>query len=272
MAFYLNSEELKLKAPHGKVKLTIEYEGTNYYGWQRQGPAISTIQGTIEEALFKLFGQKINLAGAGRTDSGVHATNQIAHFIAPRDVRGYNFVHLFQAALPPDITIKDAVLMPSHFHSQVSAQGKKYVYRIWNEPLPSALRAKRALWIRKPLDLERLSGAAKILIGTHDFNCFRSEGSAVTNGTTRTVSEAKFLRSDEFVEFHIQGNGFLKQMVRNIVGTLLQIELNGRDPESILALINSKDRRQAGPTVEPQGLYLERVFYSPDLDNLAQPL
>jgi tRNA pseudouridine38-40 synthase len=258
-------------APHGKVKLTIEYDGTNYHGWQRQGAGVPSIQETIENALQELFKKKIHLMGAGRTDAGVHAENQVAHFIAPKDVKGYNFVYLFQALLPPDISIKKAELMPGDFHAQKSAIGKTYIYRIWNEPLPSALRAGHSLWMRKPLDIDRLNQACELLLGTHDFKCFRSEGSAV-NTTVRTMNFARFSKKGDFIEFEINGGGFLKQMVRNIVGTLLQIELGLRDIESIPALIESRDRTKAGPTVEPQGLYLSKVFYPAELDSLAKRL
>jgi tRNA pseudouridine38-40 synthase len=267
----LNFEELKALAPHGKVKLTIEYDGANFHGWQRQGQGMSSIQQTIEDAIEKLFKKKLHLIAAGRTDAGVHAENQIAHFIAPRDVKGFNFVHLFQAFCPPEITIKKAEWVPPHFHAQRSAISKTYIYRVWNNPEPSALRAKRSLWIRKPLDVARLNEACKYLLGTHDFSCFRSEGSRV-NSTVRTLTAAKVEKRGDYIEFEFSGTGFLKQMVRNMVGTLLQIELNDRDPLSLPGLIASKDRTQAGPTVQPQGLYLARVFYPPELDNLSQPL
>ena len=269
----MSSEERKTKAPHGKVKLTIEYDGTAYNGWQRQGKGIPSIQATLEDAVMKLMSveKKIPLFGAGRTDAGVHAINQVAHFIPPVDVRRFNFVHAFQALLPEDIVVKKAELVPADFHAQNLALSKTYIYRIWNEPIPSALRAKKSLWIRLPLNEQRLNKACQDLVGTHDFNAFRSLGSFV-NTTTRTIHWAKFIRTGEFLEFHINGSGFLKQMVRNIVGTLLQIELNDRNPESLPGLIKSLDRRQAGPTVAPQGLYLDEVFYSPELDKLAQPL
>jgi tRNA pseudouridine38-40 synthase len=262
---------LEERAPHGKVKFTIEYDGTNYFGWQRQDEGHPSIQSTLEDAFSSHFGEKIVFVGAGRTDAGVHAVNQVAHFIAPRDVTGYNFIQIAQAILPSDIAVKKAQWVPADFHSQYSALGKTYVYKIWNREYPSALRAKRSLWIRKKLDLARLNSAAGCLIGTHDFNCYRSEGSAVST-TTRTVNSAKFLETEEYVEFWINGNGFLKQMVRNIVGTLLQIEIGSRDPESIPKLFETRDRTLAGPTVEPQGLYLEQVFYSRDLDKISRPL
>jgi tRNA pseudouridine38-40 synthase len=210
--------------------------------------------------------KKVLLVGAGRTDAGVHAMNQVAHFIPPIDMTRYNLVHAFQALLPPDIVIKKTEKVEADFHAQNLALAKTYVYKIWNMPEPSALRARHSLWIRLPLNIKRLNEAAQALVGEHDFNAFRSEGSAI-NTTTRTIYAAKFARNDEYLEFHITGSGFLKQMVRNIVGTLLQIELNGRDPKSLPALIASRDRKQAGPTVEPQGLYLAQVFYDNEFES-----
>lgn len=258
------------KAGRPRVKLTIEYDGSQYFGWQYQGPGKPTIQEKLEEALLQLFKEKVSVIGSGRTDKGVHAINQAAHFDAPRDVSHFDLIRAFWPYLPSDIAVKDAKVVSSEFHAQRSAVSKKYIYRILNRHSPSALYAKRALWIRKPLNLELLNEGAQLLIGTHDFNCFRSEGSYVKD-TIRTIFDAKFLKSGDFVEFHIRGSGFLKQMVRNIVGTLLELELRGRTMESLKTLILSRDRKLAGPTVQPQGLYLAEVFYPPNLDNTAQP-
>jgi len=271
VASHLNFDVLKARAPHGKVKLTIEYDGSNFKGWQRQGQGLPSIQQTLEDILEKVLKTPVHLMGAGRTDAGVHAENQVAHFIAPKNLQGYNFVHLFQAFLPPEITIKKAELVPAHFHAQRSAVAKTYIYRIWNSSTPSGLRSKRSLWIRKPLNIERLNLAIQALVGTFDFNCFRSEGSAVKS-TVRTIHWAKVEKRGDFIEFEINGDGFLKQMVRNIVGTLLQLEMGLREEESIPKLIESRNRMEAGPTVGPQGLYLARVFYPEELDILSQPL
>lgn len=254
-----------------RIKLTIEYDGTNYFGWQYQNDKTPTVQHELEKAVFKLFEEKLSVTGAGRTDAGVHARNQIAHFTTTRDPKNYNLVHAFQAMLDHDIVVKKAELVPEEFHSIRSSVSKTYIYKIWNHEIPTALHRNKALWIRKPLNLERLNKALEQIIGTHDFNCFRSEGSPV-NSTFRTIHSAKFAKSGEFIEFTINGDGFLKQMVRNIVGTLLQIELNDRPVESISDLIKSRNRQQAGPTVAAQGLYLAEVFYPPELDKCSQPL
>jgi tRNA pseudouridine38-40 synthase len=271
-AFCLNFNEVeKSNQNTQRIKLTIEYDGTHYFGWQAQGEGKSSIQQSLEEAAEKFLKEKISIFGAGRTDAGVHALNQVAHFDTSKDVDNYNLVRAFNSHLPEDITIKAAEKVGTHFHARKSAVSKTYMYKIWNNEIPSGLNQKRALWIRKPLDLDRLNQACLDITGTHDFNCFRSEGS-YTRSTERTINSAKFTKSGEFIEFRVNGNGFLKQMVRNLVGTLLQIELNERDPESLPGLIASRDRTQAGPTMAAHGLYLEQVFYSPQLDKSAQPL
>ncbi|MCC6277496.1 MAG: tRNA pseudouridine(38-40) synthase TruA [Oligoflexia bacterium] len=251
-------------APFGKVKLHLEYDGSAYFGWQRQNDEFPTIQGTIEQALEKLFEVKLSLIGAGRTDTGVHAIDQVAHFIPPRDIAHYNFQQAFMSLLPNDIVVKRAERAPAHFHAQRSAVRKTYLYRIWNDVHPSALHAKRAWHIRTPLDLEVLNKAAQSLVGEHDFRSLRSEGSAVQS-TIRTIYSAKFLKTREFIEFRVTGSGFLKQMVRNMVGTLIQIPLNHRAPGSLKPLLEARDRRLAGPTAPAHGLYMESVEYPPDL-------
>lgn len=223
-----------------------------------------TIQAYLEDAISDLFGSKIHVVGAGRTDAGVHAINQTAHFTPTRDARNYSLTKAFLSALPSDIVVKKAELAPPTFNAQKSASGKTYLYRIWNQPIPSAIHSKRALYMRVPLDLDILNKEAQDLVGTHDFNCFRTEGSGV-GSTIRTITDAKFTKSQDFVEFRISGSGFLRQMVRNIVGTLLQIPLGHRKTGSIAQLIASKDRTQAGPAVPAHGLYMESVHYPEEI-------
>ncbi|MBK9294938.1 MAG: tRNA pseudouridine(38-40) synthase TruA [Oligoflexia bacterium] len=219
----------------------------------------------------KLFEEKVSVFGAGRTDAGVHALNQVAHFVVSRDPRNYNIKSAFNSLLNKDIVVKKAELVANEFHALRSNTHKTYVYKIWNSEIPTALHKNRSLWIRKPLNLDLLNQSASQLVGEHDFESFRSEGTPVQT-TIRSIYSAKFIESGGFIEFHITGNGFLKQMVRNIVGTLLQLDSGQRSIESLPALIKAKDRRLAGPTVAPQGLYLSEVFYPPELDKLAQSL
>lgn len=251
--------------PFGKVKLIVEYDGTHYKGWQRQADGLPTIQASLEGVLEQMFHTKINVIGAGRTDAGVHALNQVCHFVAPRKPEGINFVAAFSSHLNPDIAIKQAESVGDDFHAQRTSIGKTYLYRILNRPYPRALESGRSLWIRKPLDTEKLNRGAQHLVGTHDFNAFRSEGS-FTKTTIRTVYKAEFTRDGDFVDFRITGSGFLKQMVRNIVGTLLHTEIGTTTTDDIPTILASKDRTKAGPTAPPQGLYLEKVYYPGELD------
>lgn len=254
-----------------KVKLTIEYDGTYYCGWQRQKSEVPSVQLKIEEYLSKLFGVKITAIAAGRTDAGVHALGQVVHFTPPRDIKRYNLPHAGASLLPRDISIRSAEMVGPDFHAQHMAKSKTYIYRIWNQPTASATRARQSLWIRKPLNAKRLNETAALLVGTHDFESFRSVGTDV-NTTVRTINWAKWVRSDEYLEFHINGSGFLKQMVRNIVGTLLQIERNGDSPQRVSEILKARNRQVAGPTVAPQGLYLAEVFYPAELDFKSRPL
>lgn len=254
-----------LAEPQGpKVRITLEYDGTNYFGWQRQ-PGMPTIQQAVEDGLSRLFDSPISVISSGRTDQGVHALAQVAHFVAPRDIGRYKIVHAAQALIPKDIVITDAYEVDPSFHAQFKTLSKTYCYRFLNRPVPSAIHNRYSLWVSRPMDIEALNEAAKFLIGEHDFASFRSKGT-YTRSTVRRIYHAEFIRKGEFVEFRINGSGFLKQMVRNIVGTLLDITWERRHPSSLTELIEAKDRRQAGMAVPPQGLFLEQVFYPPEFN------
>jgi len=254
------------EAPGPKIKITIEYDGTAYSGWQRQASGVPTIQEKIESALEELFQKPTTIVGAGRTDQGVHALAQVAHFTAPENVGRYKIVHAMQALLPKDIVVTEAIEVDPQFHAQFSATSKTYCYRILNRSVPSAVHNRYSLWVSRPLNLEILNKATHALIGEHDFASFRSQGTPVKS-TVRTIFSAQFTcQGTDFVEFRINGSGFLKQMVRNIVGTLLDITWDRRSPNSLSELIALQDRKKAGMAVPPQGLCLERVFYPPELD------
>jgi tRNA pseudouridine38-40 synthase len=242
------------------VKLTLEYDGTDFFGWQRLGEGKTTIQGVLEEHISELFGRHIAVAGASRTDRGVHALRQVATFIPPRSVERYNLPHALQSLVDHRISVKKVEVMPEGFHAQYNARGKRYVYRIWNAPRPSGLRGRFSHWVRQPLDLDLLNQTAQALIGVHDFESFRSEGSIV-NSTVREVKAAKWSKKGSYVQFEIVGTGFLKQMVRNIVGTCIEVSQGKRSVESIPDLLLARDRRLAGHTVPAAGLFLTKVFY-----------
>jgi tRNA pseudouridine38-40 synthase len=256
---------------HWRVKLLISFDGTDYSGWQRQDVAKS-VQGTIEKALTKFFAKPVTLIGASRTDSGVHAFGQVAHFDAPRDPTKGDLRFALNGMLPNDIVIRQAWLAPNNFHAIADALKKTYRYKILNRRVPSALRNRYTWWVRQPLDVDLLNEASQYLIGEHDFKAFQTTGTVVKT-TIRNIHKAVWEKKpNEIVQFTIQGDGFLKQMVRNIVGTLIDLNQDQGKPEQIKAILETLDRGKAGATAPPQGLYLSRVFYPPTLDNECRKL
>jgi tRNA pseudouridine38-40 synthase len=197
-----------------KVRLHISYDGTDFLGWQRQKTSTNTVQGVIESALSRLFDSQVNIVGSGRTDAGVHALHQVAHFKAPKDPSNYKFVRALNKLTPISVSIKEAFLAPDDFHAQNSATHKTYKYRILNRETPSAVRSRYTTWIQNPIDLEFLNKATQHIIGEQDFASFQSSGTE-TITSVRTILEAKWeLLEHETLEFTITGTGFLKQMVR----------------------------------------------------------
>lgn len=254
-----------------KVRFTVAYDGTGYYGWQKQKQEgqISVAQ-TIEQALAKIFNEKISLFASGRTDAGVHALNQVCHFETSRVIdpaKKWDICFAINSHLPPQIVTKKAWLAPDDFHSTISATHKTYRYLIYQSTRPSAHLGRFAGWSRREIDLKHLQESSKFLLGKHDFKSFQSVGTVV-KGTTRKIYQADWeLRRSGLLQFTITGNGFLKQMVRNIVGTQLMLEQKARKPSDIKDIIDACDRRKAGPPAPAQGLYLMKVYYPQDLDN-----
>lgn len=257
-----------------RLRLHISYDGTDFAGWQRQTRHAS-IQGTIENALARIYGPDgapITLLGASRTDSGVHAHQQVAHFDAPRDPSGFDLRYAIQCLTPPSIVVKDIFHAPDDFHAIASGTDKIYKYYVLNRWVPSALRHRYTYWVRAPLDLDYLNAASKFLLGKQDFKSFQSTGTPVQS-TVREIREAHWdaVNADTLV-FTIRGNGFLKQMVRNIVGTLIDLNQAHALPEQVLEILRAGDRRKAGPTAPPQGLFLHRVNYPDFVDNKCRKL
>src|SRR4051812_20041598 len=208
-----------------RVKLLISYDGTDYSGWQVQGvnQPKPTIQGTLESALQKIFQQPVRVHGSGRTDAGAHAVGQVCHFDAPRDISKYNFLQALGRWTPDSIAILAAWTAPAEFHSLFSAEKKTYKYMIWNSKIPTALRARYTWWRDQPLAVDDLQYAAQYLVGEHDFKSFQTAGTDLKSGTVREIYEAQWQAPHpQLLEFSITGSGFLKQMVRNIVGTLVE--------------------------------------------------
>lgn len=241
------------------IKLTIEYDGTEYCGWQRQQNGLS-IQQVIEEGLERITGDQITITGSGRTDSGVHARGQVANFFTNASIPAERFSYALNSVLPRDIRIVDSEEVSPDFHARYSAKGKRYRYAILLNPHGTAIGHRYYYHIRQSLDVDKMAQACRDLIGTYDFKAFQAYGSSVKT-TERTIYTAEFDTKMPYVNFIIEGNGFLYNMVRIIVGTLIEIGAGKKEPEDMKKIILSKDRNFAGPTAPPQGLFLDKVFY-----------
>jgi tRNA pseudouridine38-40 synthase len=261
------------QSPKFRVKLLLSYEGTNYEGWQRQSKGQQTVQGAVEEALLRIFRKKIDVTGSSRTDSGVHAWGQVAHFDSPRDPTVFkDFAFAVQSALPRNIVAKGAWLAPSNFHASRDAESKTYRYVIHNSKRPTALRRNLTHWVRRPINLELLNEYSKIIEGFHDFKSFQNSGGS-TKTSAREILSAKWMRpSSSTVVFEIHGKGFLKQMVRNIVGTMLELEENSAPPSEFKEILLGRDRRLAKATAPAAGLFLHRIYYPQSLDKKCRKL
>jgi tRNA pseudouridine38-40 synthase len=244
------------------LKLTIQYDGTEYVGWQRQSNGQS-IQALLEDALAPIEGTPVTVHGAGRTDAGVHAMAQVASVAVANVLEPPTLVRALNAVLPADVRVLGVEEAEAEFHARFSARAKTYEYRIVNAPLVSAFLHRYAWHVPQPLDMEAMRTAAGPLVGRHDFAGFQAAGSAVAT-TERTILDLDFEDGGGYdlpLVLRITGDGFLRHMVRNIVGTLVEVGVGRWDPWRLLAVLDSKDRVQAGPTAPPHGLFLTRVTY-----------
>jgi len=240
-------------------KITISYDGGPFVGWQRQAEGPS-IQGLIEDALTDLEGQHVTVNGAGRTDAGVHAIGQVANFTLTREIEPEVVVRSLNAKLPIEIRVRSADVVPASFNARFHARTKSYRYRLWNADVLDPFERAYAWHVTAPLDVAAMAGAARMLEGHHDFAAFQagSERSA----TDRVITRSVLMASDRgLVTYDVSGNGFLRHMVRTIVGTLIEIGRGRRPPEWIRELIASRDRAQSGRTAPAHGLFLVRVDY-----------
>ena len=241
------------------IKLTLEYDGTNYVGWQLQ-PNGPSIQGALEAALAKLLKQPVRVTGAGRTDSGVHALGQVASFQSPLDLPLKAYLAGISSLLPNDIAVVAAEQMPEGFCARRSARGKIYRYRIVNRPCRAPLERLQAWEIFRPLDDAAMRAAAPALVGRHDFSAFRASDCEAST-TVREVRRLEVRREGAVVTVEIEATAFLKHMVRNIVGTLVEVGHGRRPADSLAGLLASGDRDRAGATAPAHGLCLVEVFY-----------
>ena len=241
-------------------KITIEYDGGNYHGWQRQKNDRS-IQAEIEKALLKINGEQITVTGSGRTDAGVHALGQVANFRCRTHLGPEVFQRALNSLLPEDIIIQDCSQVGEAFHARYDALSKVYHYKILNRPMPAAIGRQYAWFIRKKLSLEAMRTASLHIIGEHDFKSFEGAGSP-RSSTVRHVKMANLIESrTELLTFEIEANGFLRFMVRNILGTLVDVGLDKVTPDGFKHILESKDRTHAGATAPAHGLCLTVVKY-----------
>lgn len=242
------------------IKITIEYDGTSYSGWQIQDNAIS-IQGTIKAAIEKLTNEEIKLIGSGRTDAKVHALGQVANFLTSSNIPGEKYKYALKNHLPEDITIIESEEVDLSFHSRFDAVKKRYKYIVYNAELPRSIYRRFSYHVPYDIDIDKMIQASKYFIGTHDFKAFMSAKADVYS-TIRTIYEIDIKKNNELIEFTVEGNSFLRNMVRIIVGTLLCVGFGRIKIEDIEKIILYKKRQNAGPTAPPQGLFLEKVFYN----------
>ena len=242
------------------IRLLLEYDGTRYHGWQRQLDA-ATIQGVLEAAVARLTQAPVAIIGSGRTDAGVHARGQVANFRTESPIPLKAFHQGLNSMLPKDIAVLEASEAPPEFHARKSARAKTYEYRILNRSTRSPLHRNYAWWLAPRLDLGVMAEAAAILPGEHNFTAFRASGSDNINPVRRVLAATWRDEPGGWLSFTITATGFLRGMVRSLVGTMVEVG-RGKSPPTILAeLLESGARHLAGPTSPPQGLYLVEVFY-----------
>ena len=240
-------------------RLTLSYDGTGYSGFQIQENAL-TIQEVLETCLEKLFGRFIRVTAAGRTDAGAHARGQVVHFMAVPIIPQDRLPHALNGLLPGDIVVKGAVLEKESFDARRDARGKRYRYTIDNGTFPDVFWKRYAWHLSAPLDLDRMRHAAAYLVGEHDFRGYQAAGSSVES-TIRRIDTLSIVREGHFFHFFVEGNGFLYKMVRNIVGTLVEVGCSKKKPDDVRMILQSRKRENAGMTAPARGLCLEAVFY-----------
>lgn len=241
------------------IKLTIEYDGRDFNGWQKQ-PNKLNIQGTIEKAIQEITGEEIDLIASGRTDAGVHAWGQVANFKTNSNLPTYKFIVAINSKIKKSIVIKNAEEVDEKFHSRYNCKQKTYQYIINNAPVGSAIYRLLEYHIPQELDVEKMKKAIKAFEGEHDFTGFKSSGTS-SKSSVRTIYCADIKKEQDKIYINLTGNGFLYNMVRIIAGTLVEVGMGKIPVESIPNIINSKDRQQAGKTLPAHGLYLVKVEY-----------
>lgn len=246
-------------APPRNIRLLLAYDGTPFLGWQVQ-PQGPTIQSVLEEALGRITGHETKVKGSGRTDAGVHALGQVANFHTTARMATEAFVPALNGMLPPEIAVLAADAVDISFDAQFSAVEKTYRYRIFNSRTKDPFEHHRSWQIHAALDIDAMRDASAHLIGTHDFSSFRAMG-CVASSPVRMMRTILIVREDAFITIELTADGFLRHMVRNIVGTIVDVGKGRFSTDDFSAILEARDRTQAGKTAPPHGLYLVRVVY-----------
>jgi len=242
------------------LRITVEYDGSRYKGWQKQKEGIPTIQEKIESVLSKMTGEDIQVIGCGRTDSGVHAENYVANFHTGCQYSVDAMLDYLYEYLPEDIVVKAMKDTSERFHARYKVKSKTYVYRINNNRFRNVFNRRYVYHSDVKLDLDKMREAAELLIGTHDFQSFTSLKSG-TKSTVRTLNYIRITEEDGLIEIEVNGNSFLLNMVRIIVGTLMEVGKGELQPGDVGRILNEKKRSEAGPIAQAKGLYLRSIEY-----------
>jgi tRNA pseudouridine38-40 synthase len=242
-----------------RVALGVEYDGSAFSGWQQQ-PHARSVQDELQRGLTAVAAHPVALIAAGRTDAGVHALAQVVHFETTVERPLQAWVLGANSACADDVSVLWAHVVPDTFHARYSALSRRYVYRILNQAQRPSLERQRACWVRRPLHAGHMHEAARALVGTHDFSAFRA-AECQSRSAERRLLEIEVDRTGDYVDISVRANAFLHHMVRNIVGTLLMVGKGDRDIAWVAAVLAGRDRRNAGPTAPPQGLYFAGVEY-----------
>jgi tRNA pseudouridine38-40 synthase len=240
------------------IKLVIEYDGTNYVGWQQQKNGI-TIHGKLSKAIGKVVNEEVVLHGSGRTDAGAHAVGQVANFQTESNIPVYKLVQAINTYLPKDIVVRSAKRVPEKFHSRYSAKSKIYCYTILNSKIRDAVGRDYCLHYSTPLDFEKMQKASKGLVGKHDFSAFKSKSDVLSS--VRTIMKLEIKKKGKFLTFTIEADGFLYKMVRSIVGTLIEVGKGKMSIAEFKRVVESGSRAKAGNTAAANGLCLLKVKY-----------
>ncbi|HZW76280.1 MAG TPA: tRNA pseudouridine(38-40) synthase TruA [Caldimonas sp.] len=241
------------------LKLTLEYDGSNYSGWQLQ-PRHESIQGQIEAALERIFSAPVRVYGSGRTDAGVHARGQVAAITLPRPFDPAELQRALNAILPADIVVLDVAPAPDGFDPRRDARSRIYEYRVLNRKIASAFDYRYSWLVRESLDLAAMNAAARIFVGEHDFAAFRSLGTETTT-TVRRVLSSEWTRDGDILLYRVEGTSFLRHMVRAMVAAMVDVGRGKLSPEKIALILAGRDRQAAPANAPPGGLYLVEVRY-----------